>query len=358
MNPLPLRGALIGAGAVTSFHMQAWEKIPRAEIVAIADPDPKNARLRAAEFSIQNTHVYASLNDLIAGEGRLDFVDIAAPPETHLALVGTAAAHGIHILCQKPFAPSLSQARQMIQICEHASVLLSVNENWRWRSWYRKLRQMIHDEAIGRAVYARLFAHNSYWLPGRTSPGHRFLYWPRVLLYDMGVHYADIFRFLFGEADSVYARLARLNANLQGDDRAVAVINFAELTAILDLSWSSYAPWGHHNRHGPCVDGLRIEGDQGTLELITDPQRGDLIRLTTAEGVQDQPAYQGDPFDAYKNSYTAAQAHFIDCLLSGKTPETSGRDNLETLAIVLAAYHSAEKNQVVRLSEFKQRETL
>ena len=345
---------MIGAGDVTVFHMQAWKKIPQAQIVAIADPNKDNAQQRAAESGIEPDHIYPSLNDLLAVEGDLDFVDIAAPPGAHLDLIRTAADHGIHILCQKPFAPSLSQARQMIQICEQAGVLLSVNENWRWRSWYRKLRQMIREGAIGQAVYARLFAHNSYWLPGRTDPGHRFLSWPRVILYDMGVHYADIFRFLFGEADSVYARLARLNTNLKGDDRAVVIINFGNLTAIVDLSWSSYAPWGHHNRTGPCVEDLRIEGDQGTLALVTDPQNGDRIRLTTGDGQQEQPAYQGDPFEAYKSSYVAAQTHFIDCLLNGRIPETSGRDNLESLAIMLAAYHSAEINQVVKLSEFKE----
>jgi predicted dehydrogenase len=140
MSQSPLRGALIGAGDVTVFHMQAWKKIPQAQIVAIADPNKDNAQQRAAESGIEPDHIYPSLNDLLAVEGDLDFVDIAAPPGAHLDLIRTAADHGIHILCQKPFAPSLSQARQMIQICEQAGVLLSVNENWRWRSWYRKLR--------------------------------------------------------------------------------------------------------------------------------------------------------------------------------------------------------------------------
>lgn len=356
MNKSPLRGALIGAGAVTQYHLQAWDRIPQAQIVAIADPNLENAHSRAAEFGITPQRVYPNLEELLKGNSGLDFVDLATPPESHLELVRTAAGHRLAINCQKPFAPSLQEARQMIEICEQEGVLLNVNENWRWRSWYRNLRQMIQDGAIGRSVYARLFAHSSFWLPGITHPDHRFLDWPRVVLFDMGIHYADIFRFLFGEAESVYARLEQLNANLQGEDRAVVVINFSGLTAILDLSWSSFAPAGHHNRYGPSVEDLRIEGDRGTLELIPDQQRGDRIRLTTVEGQQDQSAYDGDSFKAYLNSYVAAQRHFIDCLIDRETPETSGRDNLETLAIVLAAYHSAETNQVIKLSEFKERE--
>jgi len=354
MNKAQLRGALIGAGAVTEYHLQAWERISQAQIVAIADPNLENAHSRAAEFGISQQSVYASLEELLKQEGGLDFVDLATPPETHLELVRTAAEHGLAINCQKPFAPSLQEAHQMIELCEQAGVLLNVNENWRWRCWYRKLRQMVQEGAVGRAVYARLFAHSDFWQPGITHPGHRFLYWPRVVLLDMGIHFADIFRFLFGEAESVYARLAQLNTNLQGEDRAVVFINFSELTAILDLSWSSFAPFGHHNRYGPSVEDLRVEGDRGTLELIPDRQRGDQIRLTTAEGRQDQLAYLGDSFEAYQSSYEAAQGHFVDCLIEGREPETSARDNLETLAIVLAAYHSAEANQVVKLSEFKE----
>ncbi|MBN1147098.1 MAG: Gfo/Idh/MocA family oxidoreductase [Anaerolineales bacterium] len=356
MTQLPLKGALIGAGAVTTFHMQAWDKIPQAEIVAIADPDLEKAGQRADEFGVDRAHIYPSLEGLLETEKGLDFVDIAASPEAHLALVEVAASNRLHTLCQKPFAPSLRDARRMIEIYERAGVLLAINENWHWRPWYRTLHKMVRDGAIGRPVYARIFAHGSFWLPGTTHPGHRFLSWPRVILFDWGVHHIDIYRFLFGEPIGVYARTQRLNANLIGEERALVVLEYTELTALIDLSWSSYAPHGNTKRDRfPMVEDLRLEGERGTIEFVPDAENGDCIRLTTAKGTLERPAWEGAPFDAYLGSYIGAQGHFIDCLRAGAVPETVAQDNIETLAVTLAAYESVRLGQVVRVSEFKAR---
>jgi predicted dehydrogenase len=77
VSTTPLKGALIGAGNVTPFHLQAWERIPQAIIVAIADPDLKRAQTRAQEFGIDPGRVFASLSDLLQAEEGLDFMDIA-----------------------------------------------------------------------------------------------------------------------------------------------------------------------------------------------------------------------------------------------------------------------------------------
>ncbi len=354
MTPLPLRGALIGAGRVTEHHLTAWARIPQAEIVAIADPDLDRARSRAGEFGIPA--VFARLEDVLGAGLGLDFLDIAAPPEAHLALVRLAAEHGLPVLCQKPLAHSLDAARQMIALCERAGTLLCVNENWRWRPWFRAIRSMITAGEIGLPLYARFFIHSSFRLPGRElPPDHRARHWDRVLLFDWGIHHVDIMRFLFGEPASVYARLARVNPALSGDDRAVVVLAWdGDLTALLDLSATSYDPWGAPGHHEHVVEDLRIEGDRGTIRLVPDPARGDLIRVTTASETREQPAYDGPPFDAYRGSYMAAQRHFIACVRGEATPETPASDNFETLAITLAAYHSAATGQVVRIADFKQ----
>ncbi len=353
-----IRGALIGAGNVTQFHMMAWERIPEAKIVAIVDPNLAASQGRAAEFGLPVQRTYQSFEALLDLGHALDFVDIAAPPETHLELVHLAAQNGLHVLCQKPFAPSLAEARQMIAVCREAGVLLNVNENWRWRSWYRKLRDLVKDGVVGSPVYARIFSHGSSWLPGNTKPGHRFLSWPRVILFDWGVHHVDIYRFLFGEPLSVFARIHRLNPNLVGEDRVVAVLNYPQMIAMIDLSWSSYAPRGNLSReHLQMVEDLRIEGDRGTIEFVRDAEEGDRIRLTTAAGVTEEPVWTDEPFEAYLGSYIGAQSHFIACLRMDKIPETVGQDNIKTLAVTLAAYESAETNQVVEMADFMHRDT-
>lgn len=350
-----LRGALIGAGAVTGFHLHAWQRIPQAQILAVADPNLPKARARADEFNIDR--VYPSLAALLQDDIDLDFVDIAAPPEYHLELIKLAAGRGLHITCQKPFAPSLAQARQMIDICRAAGVVLNINENWRWRSWYRTLKKLLVEGKIGRPLYARIFSHTSFMVPDsrynqrRLAPDHRFRQWDRVLFYDWGTHYIDILRFFFGEPVTVYARMDRLNPDIRGDDRAVVILTFETLTAVLDLSWSSFDPHGFANRHGPIVEDLRLEGEAGTLSLVPGDE---VIKLVAATEQWEQPAYlENEPFEAYLNSYFGAQDHFIQCLLTSKTPETHAQDNYETLAATLAAYNAANTNQVVHIAAYK-----
>jgi predicted dehydrogenase len=357
LEELPLNGALVGAGAVTPFHLHAWQRIPQAAIVAIADPHLENAQARAREFDIDNGRVYASLDDLFLAESDLDFVDITSPPETHRALVRQAAERGVHVICQKPFAHTLANARAMIDRCKEAGVLLSVNENWRWRPWFRQIKSMVADRKIGRPVYTRFFAHDDGALSGRVSwkldADHRFRSWKRVILFDWGTHLIDVLRFLHGEPESVYARIHHTISDLAGEDRAHVILGYDDLTAILDLSWSSCDPYGYPRRDNHVVEDFRLEGTQGTIRLIPDPAKGDLLRLTTRDGMTEQPAYSGDPHSAYRESYVAAQSHFIDCLLNGTLPETHAEDNYNTLAITLAAYQSAETNQVVQITDFK-----
>lgn len=348
----PLRGALIGAGAISQYQLSAWGQIPQAEIIAICDPIRSNGERRAAEFGIPSEQVFTDPSEMFRSTS-LDFVDIAAPPEVHLELTEIAAAHHMHVNCQKPFALNLPDARRMIEVCQQAGVLLNINENWRWRTWYRTIRQMIRDGKIGKPVYFRIFSHSSGYVYGNQNPRRRFD-WKHIILLEVGVHHVDILRFLFGEPVSVTARINDVSHMLSGEDRAIVLLDFPDnLQAVLDLSWSSFAPAGYADRDTHPIEDCRIEGDRGTIELVRDTHKGNFIRLTTAEGIQEQPAHpERTPAEAYLDSYIAAQSHFCECLRTGTIPETIASDNIHTLAIVLAGYRSAEILQTISLSDF------
>jgi D-apiose dehydrogenase len=360
MSEFPLRGALIGAGGVSAFHLYAWERLPQATIVAIADPELERAQQRAAEHGIGREHVYADLEALLQGEPRLDFVDITAPPESHVGLVEQAAAHHLHICCQKPFAQSLGEARRMMAVAGQAGVVLHVHENWRWRPWYRQVRCFLDEGRIGRPVYARIFAHSGSWLPGKQhEPEHRFYRWKRTILYDWGTHHVDVLRFLFGNVATVYARTAGLHPEMAADDRALVLLTFcddARLTAIVDLSWSSFASKGHTDRRRQLLEAVRIEGELGTIRFITRAAGDELVQVTTADGIEEHRAYSGAPYDAYRQSYVVALDHFITSLQEGARSETDAEDNYETLSATLAAYEAAEQNQVVWVADYQGRQ--
>jgi len=345
----PLRGALLGCGHVSLFHLRAWAQIEGVEITALANRAVHKAEARAREFGIPLEHVYGEYQELLDKE-ELDFVDIATAPHVHCQQVEAAAAHGLHVLCQKPLAPTLEEAQAMTEACQAAGVLLSVNENWRWRSWYREIKRLLDDGLIGRPRYARVARHSNATLP-RPDGGLPPMFInqaytadvDRLILYEWGIHLIDVMRFLFRDVTSVYARMDKVSALCKGEDRALLILEVGGVTGLIDISWATVDGEAQPSQ----LEQVTIEGDEGTIELR--PDQGDILKLATRSQVWQRPALDATPEEAYQASYTAAQRHFIECLRDGRTPETAAGDNLKTLAAAFAAYESATLNQVVFL---------
>lgn len=345
-----LRGALLGCGHVSPFHLRAWEQIDQVEIVALANRSIETAQARAVEFGIRLDHVYSGYRDLLEREV-LDFVDVATAPHVHAEQVQAAAAHGIHVLCQKPLAPSLEEARSMIAACNRAGVLLSVNENWRWRSWYRMVKSLLVKGTIGPVHYIRVARHNDGALPARCGALPQLyinqpylLETEKLILYEWGVHLIDVVRFLLGEVTSVYARMEKVSPLGKGEDRVLLTLGLGRVTAVIDISWATVTkePFSQ-------LEHMTLEGELGTIELL--PTQGEILRVSTRDSVQEFPALAVSPQEAYQASYTAAQQHFAECLLQDRLPETVASDNIRTLEALFAAYDAAERGQVVFFGE-------
>ena len=89
-------------------------------------------------------------------EVRPDFIDVITHPDTHAHFVETAAAHGIPVVCQKPMAPSLAEAEQMVRDCREAGVPFIVHENMRWQAPIRQVKRLLETDAEGSLKTLRL----------------------------------------------------------------------------------------------------------------------------------------------------------------------------------------------------------
>jgi predicted dehydrogenase len=352
-----LRGALLGCGSITPFHLKAWAQIQEVDIVALANRTISKAQALSEEFGVAPDHVYSDYRKLL-GNVDLDFVDIATAPHIHREQVLAAAEHGRHVLCQKPFATSLNEAQEMIGACEKAGVRCVVNENWRWRSWYRELKAMLAQGTIGKPRYARFQFRSDALLPqpnGERPPvltTQAYLAeMPRLVVHEWGVHLLDVLRFLFGDVHSVYARMGWHSPFVVGEDTVLMTLQFQSgLVALVDISWVTHISDEQRPARG-CLEPMVIEGDGGTLAL--DPYQGDVFTITTAAGVQRWPAHPGlTRAEAYQASYVDTQQHFVDCLLSGEPAENEARDNLGSLATAFAAYESEEHNRVILMGDY------
>jgi predicted dehydrogenase len=334
-----LRVAVIGCGFFAQNHLNAWTEIPEVELVAVCDRDPDRAE--AARERFQVGRAYTDPEDMLSTE-QLDVVDIVTTMETHRALVTLAADHGVHVIVQKPLAPSWEDCVAIVETCRAAGVRLMVHENFRFQSPILAVRAALAEGRIGRPHFAQLSFRSGY----DVYSGQPYLATEkRFILIDLGIHILDVCRAIMGEVETLYSVTQQVNPNIAGEDVATTVVRHENGgTSIVDCSYSS--------RRLPELFPqtiLRIEGANGTIELL----EGYRLRITSNGAVEERsvepeaPAWTTKPWHVVQESVLNLQRHWVSAWQNGTQPETSGADNLRTYGLVMAAYDSAERNAVV-----------
>lgn len=337
----PLRFAVCGAGFWARYQLAAWKGLPGAACVAVLDLDRGRAEALAAAYDVPS--VYTDAEAMLASES-LDFVDIIAAPKAHRTLTELAARHGVAVICQKPLAESLEEARGMVKTCAHAGVLLFVHENWRWQPPLRALADVLRSGEIGAAFRARIDFVTSF----PVFDNQPFLATlPRFIIADIGVHLLDVARFLFGEASSVYAQTQRINPQITGEDVATVMTRHGDCTVVTNMSYASRT---EHEKFPETF--VMVEGSKGSVELVV----GGELRITTKDGTRVQPcplpplAWAEPDYALVHAGMQACVKHLLSALRSETAAETTGADNLQTLELVFAAYDSATSGKAIALS--------
>jgi predicted dehydrogenase len=322
-----LRVGMIGAGWVTQHHLVSWRgEQRRAKVVAIADPLIHRAQERAREFDIAETFLDAAT---LLDNVDVDAIDVATPRGAHVEPVLLAADRGIPVLCQKPIAPTLAEAEELVAQVGQRTRLM-IHENWRFRRYYREARRWLDDGVAGDVRQARMTLLSSGLVPDAAGkcpalerqPFLRTL--DRMLVMEVLIHHLDTLRFLLGPLTVVAAHIGRISPELIGEDHAMIMLRTAADAPVL-----LHANMAAHGHPTAFVDRLELLGDRATIELSEG-------RLTaTGQVMRDE---QFDLAACYQASYDAAIGHFIDALLSDAPFETDAHDNLETLRLVERIY--------------------
>jgi D-apiose dehydrogenase len=338
-----LRGTLIGCGFFAVNQMHGWNDVHGADIIAICDTNPARLNLIGDQFNISAR--YTDARTMLETE-RPDFVDIATTVPSHRALVELAAELNIPVICQKPFAQNIADAKAMIAACAKANTSLMVHENFRWQSAILKVKQIIASGAIGKPFWGRVSFRSAYDVfSGQPylADGERFI------VEDLGIHALDVARFLLGDVDSVSARITRINPNIKGEDVATMLLDHgAGVTSVIDCS---YATRQEVEAFPETL--IEIDGNLGSLRL----SQGYQLAISTASGTRHQDVsppllpWASKPWHNIQESVVLIQQHWVDCLKSKREPDTSGRDNLQTFALVEAVYESARTGKTISIAD-------
>jgi predicted dehydrogenase len=337
-----LRGVGIGAGYFSHYHYAAWSRIPQIAITALHDRDRAKAEGVAAQYKIP--HVYASVEEMLDRE-QPDFVDIITPPPTHLAFVRAAADRGIHVICQKPLAPTYAECVALVEVTRNAGVRLMVHENFRWQPWHREIKRLLDDNVLGEpfSLYFRSRPGDGWAEDAYLARQPFFRDYPRLLLYETGIHFIDTFRYLLGEVESVYARLRRLNPVIRGEDSGHVVLGFASgATAIWDAN-----RYNENEARDPRLTfgEMRLDGSKGHVELDNDGA----LTIKPLGQPSYRHAYPCERRGFGGDCVYALQRHFVDCMLDGAPFAVAPEDYLKSVQVMEACYASAAAGEVIRL---------
>jgi predicted dehydrogenase len=333
------RVGLIGCGWISSYQIAGWRLVPGVEVVAVCDRDEGRARALAAHDGI----AWAGEDAVrMMEECRPDIVDIASTPASHKPLALAAIERGHHVLCQKPAAPTLAEAREMIESADRRHVALYINEMMRFCPWFLKCREAIQSGQLGRLAFARIFSRTPGFLA--VGPERRVAYGfrdflkeqQRMILLEETIHYLDVARFLFGEPRSIYCATERLSPLVRGEDIANIVLRYDGMTVLIEDSWSAA---------GPERSGMEIEGYRGSLFLSHSRM---LQFYSLGSGKMETEWDYSDKTWPERRPEVFARLFedFLAVIARKGDPTAQARDNLRTLELTLAAYDSASSGEV------------
>lgn len=335
----------IGSGYFAGFQYRAWaDRIDEVEVRAMCNRNIEKAKPILEEFSIPRH--YTDYIEMLDKE-KPDMVDIITPPDTHLEMCKAAADRGIDIICQKPLAPTLEEAREIIEYVYSRNVRFMVHENWRFQPWYREMKSLIKSGTIGdvHSMYFRSRMGDGWGENAYIPRQPYFRTYPRFLVYENGIHFIDTFRFLFGEVKEVYATLRQLNDVIKGEDSAKIFFRFKN---------GVEAIWDANRYNESTVDRPRLtfgnclmEGFKGSLRFYEDAR----ITIQKLGKKEKEHPYTYNDIDFAADCVYTTQRHFIDCLNTGNEFETNGHDYLKSLIVQEAVYKSAEIGKPVVISD-------
>ena len=313
-----VRLGLIGAGAIGITHAQAAQRSDRVLLAAICDQEIRRATALAPP---SGARAYDSIQAMRLEED-LDGVIIATPPSSHQPIAEYFLAEQVHVLCEKPLAPTVEAATSMIATAERSGAILTMASKFRFVEDIRRARAMIEAGEVGEVLMLENVFTSS------TPMGGRWNSTPAIsgggVIIDNGTHAVDIFRYLCGTLHDVRATEYHCFQRLPVEDTALLFARCENgAVATSDLSWSIDKRSASY---------LRIHGTRATIEVGWQSSR-----------VRRDGDAEWRPFGSgYSKieSFARLLDNFAAAIAGDEAPEVSNDDALASVVSVDAAYRS------------------
>jgi len=310
-------------------------------IVGLVDVNPDAAVALADEFDIADIAIGSDLAAVLA-QAQPDILFDVVVPSARLNVVSAGLRHGCHVLSEKPMATSLEDGRELVRLAAETGRLHAVVQNRRFVPGVRRIRRFIEGGAIGdlTAIHCDFFI-GAHFGGFREEMEH-------VLLLDMAIHTFDAARFIAGTRPiAVYCR----EENPRGSWYAHGAAATAIFELANDLTFTYRGSWCAEGANTSWESEWRIIGTRGTL--LWDGAENFQAKRVAGNGgfLRDlEPIEVPEPADLRQTQgHASVIADFVAAIRTGRHPETASDDNINSLAMVLAAIESARSGQRVKI---------
>jgi UDP-N-acetyl-2-amino-2-deoxyglucuronate dehydrogenase len=328
-----VRIGLIGAGNISATHARAIAEIAGAELVAVYGATLARAEALAGP---SGASAYDVLDTFFDRE-RLDMVVVGTPSGLHGAHGAAAARRGIHVLVEKPIEITTARVDALIAEACQARVALGVVFQDRVKPDVGALKSLVEDGALGDPLLVR--AQVPWWRPPEYYRQSRWRgTWALDgggALMNQGIHTVDLLLWLCGPVTRVFGKTATQFHEIEVEDTAVAVLEFAN-GALGTLEATTCAYPGRPRR-------IEISGSTGTA--ILDGDR--LVRDTSA--ASPAPQNVASPVVSDMSAHRDLFVNFIHAFQTGTTPCCDGREARRSVQLIEAIYESSRTARPIEM---------
>ena len=397
------RVVLAGCGGMGRRHLRGYRVLGEAEpgrmeLAAVVDTELERAEFLAAEAERlmgRRPAAFVSLEEAAAAVPELDVADVVAAPSAHHRLTQTAAEAGMHVLCEKPMAPTVAACRAMQRAAEQGGIVLSVAENYRRDPISRLAQALVSAGAVGE-LRSLIDLSGSGGNRGHAG-AWRYLRSEGGPILEAGVHNADLQQYLAGPATRVSGQV-RLNERervyrgtpLKAFHDHYAHANPATapadapdlLLATVEHTGGALGQWLYDDSlHGPRLRRFTLFGSEGQIDLpgvrsgrplqvFRDGHDGalpdaEVLTLVPGFALDERTArlFGGERLARYANAgsglgggadlklLAVEMAELLDAADGGPAVEVDAEVGLSAVALILACHESSAAGRLVTLAE-------
>jgi predicted dehydrogenase len=314
--------------------------VGEVEVVAYVDRDPNALDALRDEAKVPAELCFESLNEAIAATQPQALLNTTALP-AHAPVTKAALEAGLHVLVEKPFAPTLDLAEELVDTAAERGLVLMVSQNYRFFPAPRAIASMVHESALGK-LYEVSIDFRRYSPVGPNGRGRHHIE-EQPLLVDMSIHHFDLLRMILSrEPQRIYCEAWNPEwTAFSGPSVAVASVVFeGGIVVSYRGSWISAGPitpwageWRMEFENGEVTWTSAADSDTTQDKVVVRMRDGETRSVTLPE--------------VPRTGGFGTLTEFANAVQSSREPETSGRRNLGTIALMAAAVESAARREAV-----------